>query len=169
MAEARKQMVNAFNTGALLVNYIGHGGLRSLSSYDGGFMLTALDVDCPVGHPPSQCLNGGVSKPPVLAAMTCNVGNFADPAIETLSEALVLREGGGASAVWSSTGESLNTPAVYLDEGFFKALFEEGETTLGGAILSAVRRYADSGQSRFELDMFNLLGDPALEMEIPAP
>jgi hypothetical protein len=51
-----------------------------------------------------------------------------------------------------------------LDKEFFRAIFEDGEMILGEVILKALANYALTGKDAFMLDIYNLLGDPALQM-----
>ena len=101
---------------------------------------------------------------PVVTAMTCVAGQFAIPGYDSLSELLVLHEGGGAIATWAPTGLSQNDLAVILDEGFFRTAFEDGENILGDVVLKALVDYAVIGKPVYMLDIYNLLGDPALDM-----
>jgi hypothetical protein len=150
--EARQEVLNGFNTGALLVNYIGHAGITRLASEG---LLRSEDV--------SFFQNG--EKLPILTAMTCVVGRFTLPGYDTLSEELLLKNNGGVVAVWAPTGASLNDSAVMLAEAFFKALFQHQERILGKALLKAMKDYSAAGGQPFTLNMFNLLGDPALEIK----
>jgi hypothetical protein len=151
-AEARQKILDGFNNGALLVNYIGHAGLDRLANEK---MLWSGDV--------SALQNG--DKLPLLTTMTCIVGRFGLPGYDTLTEALLLKPNGGAAAVWAPTGASINYLARYLAEGFFKAAFMSGEKTLGKAVQKALSEYAASGQMPFMLYIYTLLGDPALEIK----
>jgi len=150
--EARQEVVNGFNTGALLVNYIGHAGITKLAAEG---LLRSEDV--------SSLQNG--DKLPVLTAMTCIVGRFALPGYDTLSESLLLKNNGGAVAVWAPTGASLNSLASMLAGEFFKAAFQDQEKILGKALLKVKQNYAALGGKPYMLNIYNLLGDPALEMK----
>ncbi len=134
------------------MNYIGHAGTDRLTVE--AILLTG-DV---------AGLNNA-ERLPVLAAMSCSMGNFGMPNYDTLAETLVLRQGGGIIAGWVPTGLSYNVYAHLLDEGLFKALFEDGTRVLGDAVISAVTYYSSHGQPRFEIDLYNILGDPALQMK----
>jgi hypothetical protein len=117
-------------------------------------MLMSSDMD--------SLVNGDML--PVVTAMTCVAGRFAIPGYDSLGELLVVHEGGGAIATWAPTGLSLNDLAVTLDEGFFRAAFEDGEKILGDAVFDALIEYAGTGKEPYMMDIYNLLGDPALEM-----
>ena len=150
--EARQEILNGFNTGALLVNYIGHAGITKLATEG---LLRSEDV--------SFLQNG--DKLPVMTAMTCVVGRFSLPGYDTLSEVLLLKNNGGVVAVWAPTGASLNSLAFMLAEEFFKAAFQDQEKILGKILLKAMQNYAALGGKPFMLNIYNLLGDPALEMK----
>jgi hypothetical protein len=150
--EARSALLQRINDGTVLMNYIGHAGLDRLT--DEGLLVTG-DVD--------SLANG--RRLPVATLMTCAAGQFAIPGYDVIGEALVLRNGGGAVAVWAPTGLSLNSQAKILDEAFFRAAFQRGEKVLGQAVLSALQEYAGYGEAPYMLDIYNLLGDPALEMK----
>jgi len=149
--EARQMVQNGINNGALLLNYIGHAGLSRLSAEG---MLLSSDVDS---------LDNG-DRLPVMTAMTCVTGQFAIPGYDALSERLLLHAYGGAIATWAPTGLSLNELAVVLNKEFFRTAFVNGDKVLGHVVLTALENYAGTGKPRFMLDIYNLLGDPALQM-----
>ena len=97
--------------------------------------------------------------------MTCVVGQFAISGYDSLGEALVIQDKGGSVAIWAPTGLSFNDMAVILNEEYFRAVFVDGETVLGDAILKSLEEYERSGGLRFMLDIYNLLGDPALRLK----
>jgi hypothetical protein len=149
---ARQMLFEDINNGALLLNYIGHAGLDRFAQE--GLLLTT-DV-------PSMTNN---EKLPVVTAMTCIVGHYAFPGLDTLSEALVLKQDGGAVAVWSPTGMSINSEAVILDEEFFKSIFEGKNAVLGNVVMQAIENGRSRGVSGYILDLYNILGDPALRLK----
>ncbi len=152
VAEARQKVINSFNMGALLASYIGHAGLTKLATEG---LLRTEDV---------PALQNGVNLP-VMTAFTCIAGRFTIPGYDSLSEALILKENGGVVASWAPTGASINDLARVLAEGFFKALFQGQEKTLGKAVLRAMANYSALGGQTFMLNIYTLLGDPALEIK----
>jgi hypothetical protein len=147
----RQMLIDEMNYGSVLVNYIGHAGVDRLATEG---LLRTIDLVSLVNQ----------NSLPVLTAMTCNVGQYAVPGYDSLSEALVLKNNGGAVAVWAPTGLSLNSLARVLDEKFIKAVFESKKPVLGDAILKAFKGYNSEGGSSFMMDIYNLQGDPALKM-----
>ncbi|MCP4693821.1 MAG: hypothetical protein GY859_37650, partial [Desulfobacterales bacterium] len=152
VAAARSDVTAEFEAGALLVNFIGHGGLDRLNK--DGMLLTA----------DASSLSNG-ERLPVVTAMTCVVGRFSLPGFDSLGEALLLNGQGGAAAVWAPTGLSGNAMAKILDEEFFRIVFEDGEKVLGEAILKALQAYSNRGGAPDTLDIYNLLGDPGMRIK----
>ena len=151
ITDARAMVLDGMNTkGPLLVNYIGHAGFDRLA--EEGLLLTS-DMGS---------LNN-INALPVVTAMTCVMGQYAMPGVDSLSSALVLHDGGGAIAVYSPTGYSKNSLARMLNEAIFDSAFATGTKTLGEVILQASKIYSLNGEKQL-LDVYNLLGDPALEI-----
>jgi hypothetical protein len=155
ITDARQLVQDGINNGALLLNYIGHAGLDRFAQEG---MLMSSDVDSLTNT------IGSEFDFPVVTAMTCVAGRFAIPGYDALGELLVLRQGGGAIAAWAPTGLSENDLAVILDESFFRTVFIDEENILGEVVLKALVDYAGTGKPVYMLDIYNLLGDPALEM-----
>jgi hypothetical protein len=150
-SEVRNELLARLQAGLRLVNYIGHGAPDRLASEG---LLRVSDV---------AGLGNG-DRLPVLAGMTCLIGRYEHPGGDSLSEQLVLQRDGGAIAVWSPTGMSLNAEARILDQTFFEALFATEQPILGITLLQAQQAYKDRGNEQFMLEIYNLLGDPALRV-----
>lgn len=148
---ARTAIQNGVQNGALLVNYIGHGGMDRLAQEG---MLLSGDV--------GGLTNG--EKQPVLVALTCMVGRYGVPGYDCLGEQLLMQTGGGMAAVWSPSGLSMNQQAKILGDGFLRGRFEDGAPTVGDMILQALEDLGATGQEPYMLRIYNLLGDPALPM-----
>ena|GEM_PF-971865 len=150
--EARETLFQSINLGAALINYVGHAGLNSFTQEGLFEMEDVNDLQ-------------NENRLPVLTAMTCVTGRFSLPGLDTLSEALILKENGGVIAVWGPTGASSNFLACNLAEEFFNNIFQSDKKTLGRAVLQAIRNFTDKGGPLFMVNIYNLLGDPALEMK----
>jgi hypothetical protein len=149
LTEVRTQMFGWIKDGAGMLNYVGHGAWDRMAQEG---LLTIVDVGS---------MTNAVQ--PFVAGMTCVIGNYGMPGVELLSEALVLRPGGGAIAVWSPTGMSLNKEAVELDKKLVRKMYERGGPQRAGEIVTrAIKDYAKGGGMKFMIDIYNLLGDPAL-------
>ena len=102
---------------------------------------------------------------PLVTSMTCFMNDFSYPGYDTLGEALTMKNNGGAIAVWGPTGLSLNPEAVILDKKLFSAIFSNGKKIIGDAILDAFAEYRKNSNTTFMIDIYNLLGDPALQIK----
>lgn len=160
---AHAEVLQGFLNGAAWVNYLGHGGLDRFSS-DG--LLTSADV--------AGLTNG--SKLPVVTAMTCTINRFAVPGVPSLGEVLVKRSAGGAAAVWGPSGLSYHGEARQLAEVFYRLISDPGDPgdpgggRLGDMVMRSLAEYGGLGGDGRMLDIYNLLGDPALLVRhAPAP
>ncbi|MCP3957629.1 MAG: DUF11 domain-containing protein [bacterium] len=155
-AAARQELLDAFDDGALLIHFLGHGNLTQIG--DNAGLMMSSDV---------PALTGG-EKQPILVAMTCALGRFDRIVLDTLSESLVLHEDGGVIALWAPTGLSFNQEAVLLADGFLPAALADGPgaESLGEAVAGALDSYLSTAQepSRFIPFIYTLLGDPAIRM-----
>ncbi len=152
IAQARQKMFDSINAGAILVHYIGHAGLDRLAQE--GLLKT--------GDVPAL---SNENRLPLAAFVTCVAGRFSIPGYDSLGEALLLKSNGGAAAVWSPDGASINEMGKHLAEEFFKALFSQPEKIVGKAMTQAVRSYIAGGGKTYISDVYNLLGDPALQIK----
>jgi hypothetical protein len=120
----------------------------------------------PEYNPPTDDLSllTNASVLPVMTAMTCGIANFSDPYQDVLSEAMLLKPDGGMAATWSATGLSDDARAGMLSREFYKAVFSGTKAVLGDAVLQALSTYKKQGSMLFMMDIYCILGDPALRM-----
>ncbi len=150
---ARTMLFNDLGIGAAFFNYIGHASPYQLS---GQGVLTTDDMP----------LLPNAAGLPIVTAMTCSAGEFAIPGYSTLGSLLVLKDNGGAAAVWSSTGLSDDSEAKILNREFYKAVFTDKKKTLGDAVKQALAKYKLTGSLPFMTDIYGILGDPALKIRL---
>lgn len=154
--ERTQRIAAAWNQGAFLVNYSGHGSPRywGRTPFFGPSDYAGLTNDI---------------RLPVVLVANCLNGFFTDPIAEgSLAEQLQRLPGGGAVAVFAPTG--LFYPAGH--EELFKALYEElfSEETviLGDAIIRAKNRlYAQDPFWGELVETYTLFGDPAMRLSPP--
>ncbi len=149
---AHQMTIDHITDGALVVNYIGHGGYEFLADEQ----ILHLD-DVP------SLTNG--DKLPVFVALTCITGRYTFPDSDSLGEEMMASNEGGAIAVWSPTGLSVNSKAVILDEEFMNAVFSDGISLLGDAVWEALESYRNRTGDTTMPAIYNLLGDPALRLQ----
>ena len=147
-AATRNSIVQAFDEGASLVSYIGHGGIHLWADEN---FFNAGDV-ASLSIQPRQ---------PFLLTMNCLNGYFHFPYFDSLAEALLKARDKGAIAAFSPSGLSLNDPASLYHRALLDALVHGGHERLGDAVLEAQKRYAETGSFPELLSIYHLLGDPA--------
>jgi hypothetical protein len=144
-------IVNALDSGASLLSYMGHGGIQ-LWAHENVFDTSRVGSL----HPQAE--------QPVLLTMNCLNGYFHFPYFNSLSEELLKVEARGAVAAFSPSGLSLNEPAHLYHQALLRALVSGQHVRLGDAVLEAQESYADSGAFPELLRIYHLLGDPALKL-----
>ncbi len=153
---ARAAILQALNSGRLLLNYVGHGAIYFLATER---MLQAGDVDA---------LSNG-STLPVLLSWSCYAGLYSlpYPSSPALGEVWVRAPQRGAIAAWVPTGLGLAWAHHYMNKGFFEALFSGREVSLGQAALTGnLRLYAAAPSMGYQLETYVLLGDPTLKVPV---
>lgn len=143
---------DAWNRGAWLVNYIGHGSL-AMWGKDG--LMSAAEV--------AQLRDAGGG--PLVLTLTCLSGYYAHPAQVSLGEELLWARAGGAVAVVSATSLTLPEDQEPFGRALIQALRDPETATLGDALLAA-QRVLDPSMSgqRDVINTFVLLGDPGLRL-----
>jgi hypothetical protein len=109
-------------------------------------------------------LNNG-SRLPVVLEMTCFTGSFQIPDFSSLDEDLLRKADGGAVAIWGATGLGIATGHHWLAEGFMEAIYHDGISEIGSAVLAGKLNLASVGSNPDLIDTFTLLGDPATKLE----
>ena len=103
---------------------------------------------------------------PVLLALTCVVNRYELTNMDSLGEQLVLSSETGAIAVLAPSGLSLNAGAQTLNQFLVRAIYGHGDVILGDAIRRALGEYIDSGQYPYMASIYNLVGDPVVQLDI---
>jgi hypothetical protein len=150
-AATRPAILGSFDEGASLMSYVGHGGTAVWASEN---VLNSWDT-------PSLLAQ---SRQPLLLTLNCLNGYFVAPNFDALPEALLKAEGRGAIAAFSPSGLSLDGPAHQYHRAVMAELTSGTHERLGDAILAAQRTYAQTGLMPELLAVYQLLGDPAMEL-----
>jgi len=149
IAGERAALFSGLAGGAGLVSYLGHAGLDQLSPAG---LLTTSDVPAMSNGP----------RLPLMSALTCDVNRFDVPGFTPLGALLAIQPGGGAIAVWSSSGLSLHAEGKTLGQMFTYALANPANLRFGDAVQEALQRYAAIPGLSETLDLYTVLGDPAI-------
>jgi hypothetical protein len=92
--------------------------------------------------------------------MNCLNGFFHDVYTQSLAEALLLSQNGGAVAVYASSGLTQPEPQVQMDQNVVRLLFSKPSLTLGEAVRKAKSTDIDPDVRR----TYILFGDPTLRL-----
>jgi hypothetical protein len=145
---AREALLRSFLQGQLVINYIGHGS----------FEVWAAEQLLKTGD--AQLLRNG-ARLPFVVSMTCLTGFFNDVYTESIAEALLKTDTGGAVAVWASSTITVPGGQNALNQALVQHLFQNRKLTLGEAVVRAKAAVAD-GEVRRSWVFF---GDPATRLK----
>ncbi len=148
----RASITEAFDVGASLMSYVGHGGTVVWASEN---IFNYQDVQTLAPQP----------QQPLLLTLNCLNGFFHFPPMNSLSEALLKAEGKGVIGAFSPSGLSVNHPAHLFHKALLQEILSGRHERLGDAILAAQETYATSGGFPELLSIYHLFGDPALEIQ----
>lgn len=157
-ASVRNGIVEAINTGKLIVHYNGHGAIPFWAS-PALFRLEELP----------RLTNQ--EKLPLMLPMTCSEGYFIKPYSpsrdsSSLGESIVRMSGGGAIASWSATGYGKTSGHMLLDQSLFTDIFYSNKTMLGYLTTHAkYNLYAQTSLFNDMIETYTLFGDPALSLK----
>jgi hypothetical protein len=168
---ARQHTINAFEEGAAVISYVGHG-LMWQFGYTGPPLQAGQPTDKQhfLGLYDPDSLNNG-TRLPIVLSMTCLTGAFQTPAFSgtTIDERLVLAPEGGAIAVWGSSGQGLSNAQELMQQGFFTALWDHPESpkSIGTLVHAGYDQLNQAGTSGEEARWtFLLLGDPLTPLKV---
>ena len=148
-ADTRPAILGAFDAGASLVSYVGHGGAAVWASEN---VLNSWDPPALLAQP----------RQPLMLTFNCLNGYFLAPSYDSLAEAFLKVPGRGTIAAVSPTGLSVDQPAHAFHRALMAELVSGRHARLGDAFLAAQLEYARSGQMPELLSVYHLFGDPAL-------
>jgi hypothetical protein len=140
----RNQIVAGVNAGPLVVNWMGHG---SIDVWTGEGLLRGADA--------SALTNG--SRLPLFVMMTCLNGYYEGTGLDSLAESVLKAEGGGAYAVWASTGMTEPGAQAAANRELYRIVFSEDGVRLGDAVRRAKHATADRDVRR----TWVFFGDPS--------
>ncbi len=151
-----EDLISVVNTsGAVLVNWIGHGNPRVLAHEE----IYERSITTP------QFKN--LNKLFFLTAATCDFGRFDLVDIQSGAEVLLLSKIGGAIGVFSSARVVFSSDNALLNNEFYRSIETRHQSTgkylnLGEAMFKVKQKYYDSNSEKFFL-----LGDPTLKILLP--
>ena len=158
--EAKAQIKQTVNDGALMFNFIGHGSPFKLADE-----TVLSDVDA------GTFTNS--ERPTLFVAASCDVGKFSDPTVQSLGERLVLAPGGGAVAVISATELAFSGFNAALNWELYDQLFHRlpadgqyHESIAEALFIAKVLNSGGSG-SVSNNSKYGVMGDAATRLLLP--
>jgi Peptidase family C25 len=148
--QARATLRDDLDAGNLLVHFLGHGGSYIWRVGAMGDLFSLEDV--------SKLNNAG--RYPMVLAMTCFSAPFDNPTDDSIGERFLREANKGAVAVFASSWK--NSPNPEHSRSLIEELLKKGNP-IGDAIVAAKAKITD----RDFVEMYNLLGDPALVLARP--
>ena len=160
-------VVNAFNSGSLVINYSGHGNYLRLADEA---ILSSTEIP----------LINNASKLPLVVTASCDFYPYDDPTKKSLGQDLLFGAS-GASAIANMSGAValLTTPRLVfaysnkiINENYFVAAQKPDATTgilptLGEAVTNAKNLTVSQSRDFINTRKFALLGDPAMRLAYP--
>lgn len=158
--EVNRVLNERVNQGALMINYIGHGGTRGLAHQR---ILTNDDV----------AKWNNVYNMPVFMTATCEFSSFDQPNPDDLSTGvrIVLKPEGGTVGLFTTTRIAWSSHNLVLNRNFMEATFSRDNQgrhhNMGDLIRIAKKNSSSEGTTPRQLRNFVLLGDPSMQMAYP--
>lgn len=152
--KAKADFIQAINNGALMVNYLGHGGEYGLAQER---LLETYDIDA---------LRNG-DRLPLFAIITCEYTRFDNPNDLSGGERLFLKPDGGAIALIATTRKIWISSANLFTKNLSEVLFSYHSNDYP-SIGEALRVTKNETPSSEKAVIF-CIGDPALKIAIPKP
>jgi len=154
--DAEEAINQNMNKGALVFNYVGHGGETGLS------LERVVTI---------AMINGwtNVNNLTVFISATCEFSRFDDPERISAGEVTLLSPYGGAVSLLTTTRlvqVSVNTTMV---QNLYTVLFDEEADGQGLALGEIIYRTKNLSAGSDNIRNFTLLGDPALRLGKPQP
>ena len=150
-----EELVDIFNNGTAIINFIGHGG--GAVFFDSELFLLEDIV-----------LLQNARRLPVVLSWSCFIGYFDNPFTPSLGEELVRLPQKGVIAHFGSAGRAWLYGDYFFNLALFESLFTRNRRVIGQFTTEAkillLSRY---GGYRDMVDNYALLGDPALEIGFP--
>ncbi len=154
--EVNKAYANSFFQGALVINYMGHGGYSGLAQER---VLQNTDI---------RILENFYKQPLVIVA-SCDINGFDDPTKTPGGKEGLLNPRGGFLALFSTVRAVFSSDNFDLTNSVYKYVFEfeNGAPLSMGEIMRRAKNENSNTGSRFNSRKFLLFGDPAQHLAIP--
>jgi Peptidase family C25 len=152
----------ALNRGADLVNYFGHGAVDRFGNGAAPYWVASQSTP-PLLTPAAT----NASRLPLVLAMTCVAGQYSSPGYTCLGKGLLLAPGTGAAGVIAPTGLSLDNEAFWINRRLVELLNLSRGGRIGELMVQSFSLYDAGGPWVTPVWIYNLIGDPAMELALP--
>ena len=152
--DVNRSIDNAINNGALIVNYIGHGG------------EVGAAAERIITIPQINSWNNS-SKLCLFVSSTCEFTKYDDPSRVSAGEWLSLNPNGGAIALMTTTRPVFFSVNSATGSSFYKNVFERDAQNRPLTFGEILRRTKNNVNSNLNKHSFTLIGDPALRLALP--
>ncbi|WP_243347944.1 type IX secretion system sortase PorU [Parabacteroides sp. FAFU027] len=149
---AKKQLFSLLNSGLMVLNYTGHGGVNGWATEQ---IITK-----------SEIIGLTMKKLPLWVTATCDFSRF-DDFNTTAGEEVFLNSQGGGIGLITTTRVVYSGPNFSLNSAVNKLLFSknsDGSRLRLGDIMKTTKSSLNGDQNKLN---FTLLGDPALKLSYP--
>ncbi len=155
-ADARSLILDAINNGTIWTNFIGHAASRTWE-----LMFNNPDID--------DLSNQG--RYPFISSMTCHTGRFAEPTQDSFGEKFLLVPNKGAIGFWGTSGWGYSYEDYLYLRQLYPTVMRDSVRYLGDIItltkFGLWSRYGAGAHIRNLILQYNLMGDPALSLDLP--
>jgi len=161
--EAKEDIIKKLSEGNLVVQYVGHGG-GTVWAHEDLFFATGEKKRSDT----EKLTNKG--RYSFISNMSCLTGIFnfnIRPFNVTLSEAFLLKKDAGAIGLYSPSGKDSPSEHLKVSDFIYNGFFKEKLMYTGVAVYYGETKYRMQEQGRPLPDEFNLIGDPAVILNIP--
>jgi hypothetical protein len=148
-----EEITNRVNRGALIINYVGHGGELGLAHER---VVKVADINSWKSY----------DNMPVFLTATCEFSRFDDPKRVSAGEYVFLNPNGGGISLFTTTRATYAGGNASLNKNFFAYTLKEtqGEYLRMGDVIRLSKNATGSNDNTRK---FVLLGDPALKFAFP--
>ncbi|MGY8941650.1 MAG: type IX secretion system sortase PorU [Flavobacteriales bacterium] len=153
--DAQEAIDRQVSDGALIMNYIGHGGEKGWSHERVLNTTTIQEWD-------------NLKNMPLFMTATCELARFDDPDVDSAGEMMIMNPDGGAIAMLTTTRVVYSGSNQQLNRAFFEIALED--TLSSGLRLGDIARVTKNDpqvSNSSNKRNFTLLGDVALQLNYP--
>ena len=151
---AKEEFMRAINYGALVINYLGHGGENGMA---GERIYEKADAENLTNQ----------YKYPLFITATCEVTKFDNPYLQTVGEFTYWNSKGGAIAMITTTRAIYIGDAFNLNPELEEALFPDDWNDYPS--MAEALRQSKIAMADKDIYCVSFVGDPALKLAIPRP